>query len=298
VAVSKKASPFERRVFEPYAGQHIALTTMHEKNRAIAGAIQQQLGAELVVPTGIDTDQLGTFCGEIERQGTMGEVAIAKARLGMARAGLTIGLASEGSYGPHPNIPFVSAGMELMVLVDDQRQLIVFESLIDEAPCFHQSTAAPAEDLSSFLERAMFPGHALIVEPNAPTGARRAVAKGVRDVPALKEAVALAAAASEDGLALVQTDMRAHMNPTRMATIERLARKLCGRLLVPCPACRSPGFGFIQIEKGLPCAWCTEPTLMAKGETLGCSACEMRATRPRADGLTKADPGHCPHCNP
>ena len=86
----------------PYAGRRIALATMHAKERAIAPPILKELGAELVVPEQIDTDALGTFSGEIERQGTMGEVAVRKARLGMAATDLKIGVASEGTYGPHP----------------------------------------------------------------------------------------------------------------------------------------------------------------------------------------------------
>jgi hypothetical protein len=257
------------------------------------------LGAELFVPTGIDTDTLGTFSGEVARVGTMGEVATVKARLGMAKAGLSIGLASEGSYGPHPQIPFVAVGMELIVLVDDQRQLTVFESLVDEAPSFFQTSARPSEDLSIFLERALFPAHALIVEPNVvAAGARRPIAKGVRELSVLTEAIALAAAASEDGIARVQSDMRAHMNPSRMATLAKLARKLSYRLCTTCPACAAPGYGLIGTQSGLPCAWCGQPTGLAKGELFGCARCGEREVHPRSDGLCSAEPGHCAHCNP
>lgn len=296
--MSTEASSLEDNVFAPYAGRTIALATMHEKDRAIAPAIKRELHARLLVPGDIDTDTLGTFCGEIARVGAMGEVAISKARLGMAKAGLSIGLASEGSYGPHPQIPFVAAGMELIVLVDDERHLIVFESLVDEAPCFHQMTAAPGEDLSAFLEHTMFPAHAVIVEPNASTGARRATAKGVRDHTLLCAAIVSAAAVSADGLALVQTDMRAHMNPTRMATLAKLATKLSCRLATACPACSAPGYGFIKMESGLPCAWCAQPTALAKAEAFGCVRCDEREVRPRSDGLSSADPGQCPSCNP
>ena len=68
--------------------------------------------------------------------GTITETALAKARLGMAAASATIGIASEGSYGPHPHMPFVAAGIEVMVLIDDERGIVVREQLIDEAPMF------------------------------------------------------------------------------------------------------------------------------------------------------------------
>jgi hypothetical protein len=47
----------------------VALTTKHEKARAIARPFRVGLGVEVLVPTGIDTDLLGTFTGEVERAG-------------------------------------------------------------------------------------------------------------------------------------------------------------------------------------------------------------------------------------
>lgn len=54
--------------------------------------------------------------------------------------------------------------------------------------------------------------------------------------------------------------MRAHHNPTRMQVIEELADKLAQRLMTPCPACDMPGFGIVDIERGLPCRLCHLPT--------------------------------------
>ena len=270
---------------------------MHAKERAIAPPIRSELGAELVVPEHLDTDALGTFSGEIERRGTMGEVAVRKARLGMAATGLEIGLASEGTYGPHPQIPFLAVGMELVVLVDDERGLRVSESLIDEKPCFGHVTVAPGEDIADFLTRIAFPGHAVVVAPGESADSTP-VAKGVRDRDALAAAIATAAGVSADGKARVETDMRAHMNPTRMATLGRLAEQLARRLNSACPECAAPGFGLVDTETGLPCEWCGGPSLMVRHQIFGCAGCDYREKRPRPDGLLHADPGRCQTCNP
>jgi hypothetical protein len=219
-----------------YSGKRIVLATMHDKDQAIAPAFSELLGAEVVVPPDLDTDELGTFSGEVPRRGTMGEVAEAKARLGMSSAGLAAGLASEGSFGPHPASPFVSAGMELLVFVDDELDLTVSESLVDTSPCFDQLVVASEEKLAVFLERVAFPEHALIVVPNEGVSAG-AISKGIRDRDALSDAIARAQSASSDGRARVETDMRAHMNPTRMATLGRLAEQLARRIASNCPAC-------------------------------------------------------------
>lgn len=281
----------------PYQGQHAVLATMHGKEAAIAPVFHRRLGLEVATAPGLDTDALGTFTGEVPRVGTIREAAIAKAGLGMRATGMTIGLASEGSYGPHPHIPFIPGGVELMVMVDDMRGIVVAEHLIDDAPAIAHVFAEAGDDLGPFLDRIGFPHHALIVKPAEGDG-DAPIIKGIRNRSELYQAVATCSARSRDGRALVQTDMRAHMNPTRMATLSRLASALAARLASLCPACGAPGYGQVDVETGLPCEWCGAPSVMVRHAILGCVACAHRETRPRADGKTHADPGHCPQCNP
>lgn len=282
----------------PWRGRRIALATMHGKESAIGPAVHRHLGAEIVVPAGLDTDAFGTFAGEVERTGTMGETALAKARAGMAAAGLRLGIASEGTYGPHPTVPFLTAGMELMVFVDDERGLTLFESLVDPAPKWETTAVGPDDDLAPILAAADLPRHALVVASRVPRVRGEGIAKGLRDPAALTAAVRTAAAASADGTAIVTTDLRAHMNPTRMATLARLAEALCARLATPCPGCGAPGYGRLRDEPGLPCGWCGTPTRQSRGTLFGCAVCDRRDLRPRADGATSADPGACASCNP
>ncbi len=42
------------------------------------------------------------------------------------------GVASEGSYGSHPTIPLVPGGIELMVFVDAERDIVIAKHLIDD----------------------------------------------------------------------------------------------------------------------------------------------------------------------
>lgn len=282
----------------PYAGHFGVLATMHGKEAAIAPALRDGLGLVVDVAPDLDTDSLGTFTGEIPRVGSMREVAIAKARLGMAAARRPIGIASEGSYGPHPWIPFFAGGIELMVLVDETRDIIVTEQLVEDAPTYAHAEVTSVDELGSYLERTCFPQHALITKPNKPKTPSFPVYKGLRGRQALAEAVAECMAVSADGMAFVQTDMRAHMNPTRMASIARLAHKLCARVATRCPVCNLPGYGLIGIDTGLPCGWCGAPSELVLHEILGCVACSHREQRPRPDGRHHADPGDCMHCNP
>lgn len=281
-----------------YAGRRAALATMHGKEFAITPALFDRLGVFVEVAIGIDTDALGTFTGETPRVGTMRDAAIAKARLGMAATGLTIGIASEGSYGPHPQMPFMAGGIELMVLADANRGIVVAEHLIDDAPVFDHAITRDLAAIEDFLRRVRFPDHALIARPNAGDWDSEPVRKGIRSMAALVDSIAECSIRSRDGQAFLQTDMRAHMNPTRMTTLRRLAIRLADRVASPCPACGSPGYGQIDVETGLPCEWCGAPSLMVRHLVFGCVCCNHREQRPRPDGHTHADPGQCPMCDP
>ncbi len=281
-----------------YHNRRAVLTTMHGKEVVISPAFRKRLGLRVETPTGLDTDALGTFTGEIARIGTIRETAIAKARLGMTSMGISIGIASEGSYGPHPHIPFIAGGIELMAAVDDDRGIVVCEHLIDDSPVYDHVITAESGDITSFLNRICFPDHAVIVRPHQNDDSDAFIHQGLRTVEALSDAISSAARHSSDNRALVQTDMRAHMNPTRMATVRRLANALSDRLATSCPGCDMPGYGLVDIESGLPCEWCGASSLMILYQVFGCVACDFRERRPRPDGRTHADPSQCPQCNP
>lgn len=97
----------------PYRDQEIAVGTRHGKQHQFAVAFHQQLHASLVTPPDLDTDQFGTFTGEVQRTDCAVTAARAKSRLAMNVTGLPFGLASEASYGllaggwpgPLPGLP-------------------------------------------------------------------------------------------------------------------------------------------------------------------------------------------------
>lgn len=209
-----------------YRGRVAVLTTKHSKERAVARPFRAALGLVVTVPEEIDTDLLGTFTGEVERVGTPREAAIGKERLGMRASGLPLGLASEGSFGPHPLMPFLFASdHEVLAFVDDDLGITVVESLLTEETNFGHCPARTLSDLTAFIKQVRFPLHALIVRPNDGLKAGF-MFKGIADVETLEDAVNRSAAASADGMAHVETDMRAHVNPTRQKAIRRLAFRL------------------------------------------------------------------------
>ena len=271
----------------PYEGQTAALATLHGKARAIGPAFRRRLGLALTVPEGIDTDSLGTFTGEVPRPAGLHETAVLKARLGLAASGLPLAIASEGSFGPHPAMPFLAIAREALAFIDAGRGLTLVEERVSERTNFAALDLTPQADIPAFLSRTGFPRHGLILRSGGQ------IVKGITDPAHLAQLLARA-----EGPSRLETDMRAHMNPTRMAEIARLAHALARRLATPCPACAAPGFGRVRTERGLPCADCGAPTSLIRAEVQACGLCGHELCLPRKDGLSAAAPAACPLCNP
>ncbi|WP_017669028.1 DUF6671 family protein [Sandarakinorhabdus sp. AAP62] len=269
----------------PYSGLRVSLATQHGKARALAPPLARRLGL-IVEPVAIATDAFGTFTGTTLRAGTAAEAALAKARAGMAASGLDLGLASEGSFGPHPWLPFGAGGVETLAFVDAPRGLELTLSAVSRRTNFAQHEVTDGGDIAPFLTRIGFPSHALVVK--GPDGA--VLATGVQDMATLSP---LAWPGNR-----LETDMRAHMNPTRMAAIRALAGRLAARLGTRCPACGAPGWGQVDLLRGLPCSSCNQPTQGVLAIIDGCGVCAHRGKRPRPDGVTAASPASCDWCNP
>jgi hypothetical protein len=278
---------------EPYFGSLIAVGTSHGKQHQFAPAFTAVLGARLVTPPALDTDQFGTFTGETPRSGPPAQAALAKARLAMTLLDVPRGLASEASYGPLPGGWY--GHQEILLFIDTELGIEVIEG--------HRTMSVPglahrvsqAADLPGPL-LAGLPGQALIVRPSEPSVPdRAAVTKGITDVATARSAITAAAARSPDGLAVVEPDLRAHHNPSRRRVLAALAARLAHRLATRCPACAAPGFGRVDAQPGLPCRVCATPTPLVGNEIHACAVCSHQQDHPVRDG---ADPASCPACNP
>jgi len=280
----------------PYSGLRAAIATMHGKERVIAPIFAQWFDVRVERAEGVDTDALGTFTGEIEREGSMLETARTKARLAIARTGTRFGLGSEGAFGPHPVIPVLPSGVELMLLLDAEDGREIVAQRRTHANCA-STVVAPSDNLSAFLARVGFPEQGLIVRPEKSEGGFVAV-KGIDTAEVLQEAIHAMGTHSATGRAFVQTDMRAHLNPTRMRAIKQTAKALALRVARLCPACAAPGFGLVEQVRGLPCRDCGSPTDLIQAEVHACARCDHREERRKRPSAILADAAWCPLCNP
>lgn len=294
-----------------YFGKRAILGTMHKKAEALTLPFKVGLGMELQTCE-FDTDQLGTFTGEIERQGSAVETAGKKARLAMCKTEEPRGLGSEGSFGPHPLIPYMALSQEFLVLVDDELEIQVAESVVTTRTNYCHTEVNCVDETEEFLHRAKFPSHALIVksvksQSSVFDNVKRLfsgqvvtsqIYKGIRDRDSLACAIRTCRQHSSSGRVHIETDMRAHMNPTRMRVLRSLGIKLVRRLLSSCQACGCPGFGISGQDGTLPCEECGFPSDAYAQELHSCPRCQFTKTLPRSDGLTYVEALFCQRCNP
>ncbi|WP_380168880.1 DUF6671 family protein [Jannaschia sp. R86511] len=285
----------------PYLGRRIAFGTRHGKEHQVAGPFAEILGATVLTPPDLDTDQFGTFTGDVGRVGTPAQTARAKAELGATALGVPTALGSEASYGD-PTGLLVPVHEELLMFVDLDRDIEVIEGQRSITTLPAPRRAQTLADLEPHLHRFGFPAQALVVRPAGhPTDRNRPpdpahLSKGITERTELDRALRRAASASPDGHAMVEADLRAHHNPTRRTVLRALGDRLALRLNTSCPACASPGYGRTATVPGLPCRTCHRPTDLARADTHTCPACPHTHTEPRP--ATTANPVSCPTCNP
>lgn len=277
-----------------YRGQRVALLTQHGKERLLAPKLEPVLGCTLHHVTGFDTDLLGTFTRDIPRDGSQLEAARRKARIGMELSGLRLGLASEGSFGPDPFMGLLPWNLELLIFIDDERDLEIVGMAQGNANSGHLLTA-DWEAAEAFANKLDFPRHHLVVRPASQNDPH--IRKGIKTWNELRAAFVSAQSQAANGQVFLETDSRAHANPTRQQHIRLAGEDLIRKVSSLCPQCGTPGFWRVERLAGLRCADCGAPTRETKAEVLGCIKCEHRLTQELAnEGF--ADPGRCDYCNP
>lgn len=271
-----------------FQGRRIAIASCHRKEEVLAPLLETSLGVETEVPVGLDTDQFGTFSGEIARIGSPLDAVRAKCRLANQQTGIDLVLASEGSFGPHPEFPWIAADQEWLLLIDfaNQREYKVYH--LDVETNFHSAEVRTEEELDDFCRKVFFPSHGLILRSG------KEIYKGIQDRGFLEAVFKKLRSGNQVGQA--ETDMRAMMNPTRMKAIGKAGEKLVQLLLQTCPQCQAPGYQIAKWDGNLPCQWCLTPSRIPSHSIWNCESCGHTEKRKQPDSF--ADPAVCDVCNP
>lgn len=278
-----------------FLGRKLLVASMHNKHQVIAPIFKREWSSDVVCCVDLDTDQFGTFSGEVERKLDPLSSAIAKCRLGLRLSGLDLGVATEGSFGPHPSLPWMAAHEEWMVLVDEKNELVISKRKWSIDTNFSHAKISNEDELFQFAEKAQFPSHALTLRSKKDNGSQEMV-KGIHDVQLLKDCFHRMNIPFSE--LTVETDMRAHFNPTRMKVIEELTIELMQKAVTPCPECKKNGFGEQKFVSGLPCLQCGLPTSSALYKITTCASCSFEDKSLYPMGNPFENPMHCHFCNP
>ena len=177
-----------------FAGMIAALGTTHGKERVIGPMLPVEIGLRVDVVRDLDTDRFGTFTREIPRVGAVKLVLLVDGETGLELTGLDVTMETN----------------------------------------FSSASVATIAYARPFASRVSFPSHGLLViaVPHEKPEPALGMTKGLVDPADLDKAVEQLL--QLHGRAWLETDMRAHLNPTRMRSIERAdgqgsrgSRRLC-----------------------------------------------------------------------
>ena len=277
-----------------FIGRKLLIATKHHKEIVMAKHLQSSLGVLCEVTKNYDTDLLGTFSGEIERNSSPLETVKQKCIGAMEKYGYDLGVANEGSFGPHPTLFFVPANEEYIIFVDKKNDLEIVVKKLSTDTNFSGRNIKSEIELEKFIKAIHFPSHAVILRKSPHQNEEI-----IKDIKTKKDLLFhFKNFIDKYGQVYVETDMRAMNNPTRMKLIEATTIQLIEAIKSKCPQCESPGFVTIKYIPGLPCLLCAMPTKSIKMEVLGCKKCGYTREKNLVHPKKGEDPQFCDYCNP
>jgi hypothetical protein len=277
-----------------FKGREAVVATMHGKEKAIAPILYERTGLHCKVIKGFNTDNYGTFTGQVARKENALEVCRQKCKDAMLLTSADIGIASEGSFFPHPEVPFLTINEEWLVLIDHKNGWEISVRNVSSENNLNGKWISNEVELLEFAKQCQFPSHGLIVRKGQHDYTDEL--KGIHDEQMLTTHFHKLHILYQG--AYVETDMRAMHNPTRMKNIGQAAVLLAEKMNSCCPQCNSPGFGVTEVVRGLPCAQCGSPTRSILSHILTCSYCQYQMEKKYPNGILREDPMYCDWCNP
>ena len=284
----------EHPLFAEWKKRTLCIVTQHRKELVIGHVLRDALGIEAYTPQHVDTDLFGTFSGERIREHDALSAARKKGEWANREFRATLVVASEGSFGPDPLIPYVHVNEEWLVFTDYENDFECVVRSITHQTNFAAQFIMQQKELDDFCARVQFPSHAIILRPDENT--YDDMRKGIQHADELYEFAAMLW--KKYGRLYAETDMRAMHNPTRMQHISQLANELAARLQNACTQCGYPGYSVTHTENGLPCSSCHMPSTYVKAHVYTCKQCSHTERVMYPNGKENIEPMYCMYCNP
>ena len=257
-----------------FKGRKIVIATMHGKEKVIAPLLEKELGVEIIVPKNFNSDQFGTFTRDIKRVGSQLEAARAKVYKAMRIADVDLGISSEGSFGEHPSVAFVQSNIELLLFVDIKNGYEILGHHRTLKINMDRRYVSSVEEAMDFANKIGFPETGIIVRKSEHE--LTDIYKEIKTQEDFVKKVNKILSLPFTKKVFLETDMRAHRNPTRMKAIKNATLDLLKNITAMCPKCGAPGFVVVDFEKGLKCSLCGVPTELPIKDIYQCSKCDYQ----------------------
>ncbi|GGE28593.1 DUF6671 family protein [Psychroflexus planctonicus] len=276
-----------------FKGRKLVIATMHGKEKVIAPIIEKSIGVHCFVNKTLNTDVFGTFTGEIDRKHDPLSTARKKCLHAMALSECQLGIASEGSFGNHPELFFAKANEEFLIFIDLKNQIEIVTKILSTKTNFNGKYVNSENELWTFAKQIGFPEHGLILRSEENS---KECYKGITKREQLNNY--FRKLAKEKPSVYAETDMRAFYNPTRMKRIKEASIQLIKKIQTTCPKCNCPGFDVSKIKSGLRCKQCGLPTKSTLSHIMVCKKCGFEKENIFPFQKKNEDPMYCDFCNP
>jgi hypothetical protein len=140
----------------------------------------------------------------------------------------------------HPSLPFVTSNYELTLLVDTKHQLDIAGDHHTVETNVGGRYVTSVDQAVAFADQHGFPQHGMIVRRRKERN--WAIYKDLVNRQAFETRVARMLSRPFTSRVYIETDMRAHRNPTRMQAIAASIQDLISNAQSYCPRCEMPGF--------------------------------------------------------
>lgn len=278
-----------------FRGRKIVIATKHSKEYVIGPMLEDKLQVHTFVPTNFDTDRFGTFTRDVKRTSDIKDTARAKAEAAIDLCGVDLAVASEGAFGTDQVYGMFAETLELVMLVDRENEYEICGEYRGGFPVIRGEKIHNIEEGLRFAHEIGFPEFGLIVKDSRDG---KEIYKDVQTEDELENLVMKMLSRPFARSVFLETDMRAHRNPDRMANIRKATEDLVKNILSMCPRCNAPGFVVTTLTPGLPCSRCNTPTDLPLTETRRCAKCGYLEVRPSSTYGLQSDPKYCEVCNP
>jgi hypothetical protein len=195
----------------------IAIITKHGKEKIIQKELFESK-SQKIIHIEIDTDKFGTFTNYIKRK-NINSALENKIKAGLKKQRFDIGIASEGSFYPHPTIPGLHLNTEHILYWNIKTNHKIIAQSTSYEIVFDKETVTNKQEIDKFLEKNEFPSHGIIVEIS------RILRKNklIYDITTKNEIYKLLTKYKK---LILHTDQRSHKNPSRQKVIKQAVQEL------------------------------------------------------------------------